>query len=211
LARNTRERIAQGARELFFKEGFDGMRLERLAGELGITKRTIYNHFESKEDLLFAVLEEDLRKWIEDMRITVRDPDLEMGERFLLLQSRAAEHLTHTVRVFPRVMTGPKYEMRRRVISDFMGELAGVMTEVVDLARRTGYLLPDTDPELMAHVLINIGDGLPDHCDIASVPYDAPTLLTESVRMVLCGVLTELGRRRLEEMGLAPGIKNGEA
>jgi AcrR family transcriptional regulator len=211
LARNTNERIIEVARKLFFQEGYDGTRLERLAAELGITKRTIYNHFASKEHLLFAVLELDLQSWIGETRAIVRDPNLEMGERFLLMQSRAVDRLQRTADIFPRAISGPKLRLQGRIISDFVGELAELFAEVVILAKRTGYLLPDTDPRLLSHVLVNIGAGLTKHCEIPSVPYDAPTLLTESVRMVLGGVLTELGRRRLDEIDSAPGGRNGEA
>ena len=211
MARNTRRKIIDGAGKLFFGEGYDGTRLEQLAESLGIAKRTIYNHFESKEDLLLAVLEEDLQGWVNETRRIVREPDLEMGERFLLLQSRAVEQLETMAAILPRVASGPKLAMRGRVISGFVGEISSLIAEVVELAKRTGYLLPDTDPVLFSHVLVNIGAGINQHCEIPTVPYDASTLLTESVRMVLCGSLTELGRERLDEIDFGRGATNGKA
>ena len=84
-----------------------------------------------------------------------------------------------------------------------MGELAGIFAEVVELAKQSGYLLPDVDPLLMSHVLINIGARIAAYCSMPSVPYDTGTLLSESLRMTLAGVLTQLGRERLEELQAA--------
>ncbi len=203
MARNTHERIIAGARALFFALGYDGTRLERLAQKLGITKKTIYNHFRSKEDLLFAVLDADLREWINETRDIVREPELEMGDRFLKLQSRAISALERRARLFPAPSGGIRQRMRARIEAQFVGELAAIFADVVELAKRSGYLLPDVDPILMAHVLINIGARIAAYCSMPSVPYDTGTLLSESLHMTLAGVLTDLGRARLEELRTA--------
>ena len=203
MARNTHARIIAGARALFFALGYDGTRLERLAERLGITKKTIYNHFQSKEDLLFAVLEADLREWIDETRDIVREPGLEMGDRFLRLQSRAVTALQRRAALFPPPGRDVKQKIRARIESQFVGELAALFAEVVELARLSGHLLPDVDPQLMAHVLINMGARIAAYCSMPTVPYTPAALLNESLRMVLSGVLTDLGRERLRQIELA--------
>ena len=209
MARNTRARIIAGARAFFFALGYDGTRLERVAEKLGITKKTIYNHFDSKEELLLAVLEEDLRAWVEETRTIVREPGLEMGERFLRLQSRAVAALQRRAAVFPQVAAGPKQDMRAQMENHFVRELAALFMEMIELAKRSGHLLPDVDPRLMAHVLINMGARIAVYCSIPDVPYDPTTLLNESIRLVFTGVLTELGRQRLSEIGFSGGPTSG--
>src|SRR3954463_15399422 len=49
-------RIASAARRHFLAHGFRGVTMADLAGELGMSKKTLYAHFESKEALLEAVL-----------------------------------------------------------------------------------------------------------------------------------------------------------
>src|SRR3954471_4591531 len=53
----TRERILQAAYELFYAKGFARVGVDAVAGKAGLTKRTLYYHFKSKDDLLAAVLE----------------------------------------------------------------------------------------------------------------------------------------------------------
>src|SRR5438128_11703458 len=51
-----RQRIVEGARAHFFSHGFRSVTMDDLAGELAISKKTLYAHFPSKIALLEAVL-----------------------------------------------------------------------------------------------------------------------------------------------------------
>ena len=53
----TRERILAAAERLFAESGYAGVSMPEIAGASGITAGAIYRHFESKEDLFFAVVE----------------------------------------------------------------------------------------------------------------------------------------------------------
>jgi AcrR family transcriptional regulator len=56
MAADTRTRLIETAQDLFYRDGFHTVGLDRLLAEVGLTKTTFYNHFESKEDLILAVL-----------------------------------------------------------------------------------------------------------------------------------------------------------
>jgi AcrR family transcriptional regulator len=53
----TRHGILDAAYELFYKKGFARVGVDEIAAAAGVTKRTLYYHFESKDELLAAVLE----------------------------------------------------------------------------------------------------------------------------------------------------------
>lgn len=52
----ARRRIIAGARRHFFANGFRRVTMDDLANELGMSKKTLYTHFSSKEELVKAVL-----------------------------------------------------------------------------------------------------------------------------------------------------------
>jgi len=56
-AATTRERLISVAVELFYRHGFQAVGLDRILEGVGITKTAFYKHFESKDDLIVAVLE----------------------------------------------------------------------------------------------------------------------------------------------------------
>lgn len=55
---STRDRLVTAAAELFSKHGFGPIGLDRVIAEVGVTKTTFYNHFESKDELIIAVLDQ---------------------------------------------------------------------------------------------------------------------------------------------------------
>ncbi len=50
------DHIRTVSRDLFFRYGFSKVRMDEIASELHISKKTLYNHFSGKEDVLMAVL-----------------------------------------------------------------------------------------------------------------------------------------------------------
>ena len=53
----TRERIVAAASKLFYGEGIGRVSMDAVAEGAGVTKRTLYYHFRSKDDLVAAYLD----------------------------------------------------------------------------------------------------------------------------------------------------------
>jgi AcrR family transcriptional regulator len=52
--RETRRRITETAFDLFARHGFDGVTVADVATAAGVTEKTVFNHFRSKEDLVYS-------------------------------------------------------------------------------------------------------------------------------------------------------------
>jgi AcrR family transcriptional regulator len=52
----TNQRILDAAYGLFWRQGFLRVSMDEIAARAGITKRTLYQHFRSKDDLMAAAL-----------------------------------------------------------------------------------------------------------------------------------------------------------
>lgn len=57
----ARERLLETATSLFYREGIHAVGVDRILGEAGVTRATMYRHFAGKEDLVVAYLEEEDR------------------------------------------------------------------------------------------------------------------------------------------------------
>lgn len=53
----TRDRIITAATKLFYGEGIGRVSMDAVAAKAGVTKRTLYYHFRSKDDLVAAYLD----------------------------------------------------------------------------------------------------------------------------------------------------------
>jgi AcrR family transcriptional regulator len=58
LGRGARSRILEAAGELFAQQGFNATRINDLHGAARVSKRTLYQHFASKDELILAYLSE---------------------------------------------------------------------------------------------------------------------------------------------------------
>ena len=72
--RDTRERIIQAADRLFYAGSIREVSVDRIAEQAGVTKKTLYYHFRSKDDLLAAYLEARHEPTIERYRAWAAGP-----------------------------------------------------------------------------------------------------------------------------------------
>jgi AcrR family transcriptional regulator len=56
--KNARDRLLAKSIDLFYSRGFNAIGLDQVLREVGVTKTTFYKHFESREDLIIAALEQ---------------------------------------------------------------------------------------------------------------------------------------------------------
>jgi AcrR family transcriptional regulator len=74
-ARPTRTRIIEAAAKLYYGEGIRSVSVDAVAEKAGVTKRTLYYHFKSKDDLIAAYLDardqpnlKTFARWFQDTK-----------------------------------------------------------------------------------------------------------------------------------------------
>lgn len=72
----NRIRIIQAAHGMFNTRGYRSVTMKELADKLGMSKKTIYQYFSSKEDIATAVVEESMKRLDEVAKI-IEIPNLE--------------------------------------------------------------------------------------------------------------------------------------
>lgn len=81
MARETKEKIMKAALELFSKKGYLGTSMSDIAAEIGITKGALYKHYENKQTIFDAIIEEMEQldaKWAREYGM----PEDEAGEAY---------------------------------------------------------------------------------------------------------------------------------
>ncbi|MFC5768883.1 TetR/AcrR family transcriptional regulator [Thauera sinica] len=61
----------EAAAKLFYERGYEGATVREIAREAGITSGSIFYHFESKEEILAAVLRQGMEEGVAIVRVTV--------------------------------------------------------------------------------------------------------------------------------------------
>lgn len=90
--KNRRDLIINVAEEAFIEHGYDDARIDQIALDAGYTKATLYNYFESKDDLYAAVLSktyERMQETIEGYLKNNTSYEIQaMGEAYLAFVNR---------------------------------------------------------------------------------------------------------------------------
>src|SRR6478672_9379956 len=69
----TRQKLVEAATRRFYRDGFRNVGIDQILTDVGISKTAFYKHFESKEDLMLAALE-DQNRWLQEtFRTMIRD------------------------------------------------------------------------------------------------------------------------------------------
>jgi AcrR family transcriptional regulator len=105
-----KSRIRQATIKLIGEKGYDGTSIAEIAGEAGITKPMVYYYYESKANLLIAILEELNNSNIAAIEAVIKREDLSAGERVRLLLVQQFERVSsapEVLRFFHRLLSAP--------------------------------------------------------------------------------------------------------
>lgn len=78
----AKERIIQEARNLFLRLGIRSVSMDEIATQMGISKKTLYQHFQDKNQLVDLVLEEQIKQMQAETIQAVHSSSNAIGEIF---------------------------------------------------------------------------------------------------------------------------------
>ena len=76
---NTKQEILDAALELFSVQGFEATSIAQIAGTVGIRKASLYSHFENKQAILDALVQEVLEQYEEHSLFARADWEKDAG------------------------------------------------------------------------------------------------------------------------------------
>ena len=157
---NRKQEILNAALELFSVQGFEATSIAQIAGAVGIRKASLYSHFENKQAILDALVQEVLERYEEHSLFARADQEKDAGS-LPQTSDDAVQMIQGQIRY---ILHDPAISRARKmlVIEQFQNqELAklqtkqnysdvlGYFTDLVKQLIRQGVLAED-DPEIMA-------------------------------------------------------------
>jgi len=85
-------RIREQARNLFMKYGIRSVSMDDIAVQLGMSKKTIYQYFRDKDELVEAIVEQDVNETRSDCQLCLQNSSNAVEEVFLTMD-KMVEHL----------------------------------------------------------------------------------------------------------------------
>lgn len=95
--RRRRDNVIKTAEKFFINQGYDQTIVDQIALEAGYSKASIYNYFESKDDLFIAVVSITFEKLFQIMENTLNQPDVKfelrsLGDAYLTFVDEYPDH-----------------------------------------------------------------------------------------------------------------------
>ncbi|WP_405182727.1 TetR/AcrR family transcriptional regulator [Nocardia sp. NBC_01377] len=91
MATRARQRLLTTAEDLFYAEGIRAVGVDRLLQESGVGRASFYRHFDGKDALVVAVLEDRDRRWLAWLRESVDAENRAPAERPLAVFDALAQ------------------------------------------------------------------------------------------------------------------------
>jgi AcrR family transcriptional regulator len=161
--RKTRQQLTDTATEMFLERGFDSVRVSEIAEACGVSEKTVFNYFPTKESLILdhpdatlaalrtALADPDPGVTPIDAVLRILADDLNAVISWLGAQADRAEAISHFRRFGALIQTTPSLRAYQR---DMTEQLIGVAAEV--LADRAGMSAADPEPQIAATALVGL-------------------------------------------------------
>ncbi len=187
--RPSANRVISAARKQFFAHGFRTVRMDDIAAELGMSKKTLYAHFPSKTALVQTIMQEKFSEVEADLsRLESTDEqNVETALRNMLdcVQRHTAEIQPPFVRDIGRELPElfQVIEQRRRdLIRRHFGEL-------FKKGQRTGLIRNDIPVHLIIEILLGAVQTIMNPPKLAELGLTVEAGYSSIIRIVLEGAL----------------------
>lgn len=139
------EEIMDACVRLHETMSFRDINLKEISGETSISRPSIYNYFQTKEEILLGVLEREYRRWDDDLRQIIRNHQ-EMTEDEL---ARALGESLEDRKLLLEIQATDLYEIeensRQDKLNDFKKAFLAVIDSVDGVLKKFFPLMTDED------------------------------------------------------------------
>ena len=150
----TRQRLSDTATAMFLEHGFDAVRVTEIAAACGVSEKTVYNYFPTKEALLldrFDGTTAALRAALADPALTPIAAALRVLDADLAAMTARAVPRERLARFRALIDATPSLRAYQRDALDELTALAAAA-----LAERYGYQPDDPEPRIAASALLGL-------------------------------------------------------
>ncbi|WP_259069521.1 TetR/AcrR family transcriptional regulator [Mucilaginibacter sp. X4EP1] len=148
------ERIIQGGEELFLTAGIKSVTMDDIARHLGMSKKTIYQFFKDKNELVIALTEKKLKEDEEQMADIISKSNNVIEEMINMMKC--------SEEIFSRINPIVIHDMQKyhpdawKQFQNFKSSvMVHTLEELLTKGIKQGYIRPDIDVKIIARMRMN--------------------------------------------------------
>lgn len=198
---DAKELIISFVREKFLSGGFARLSVDEISSGLAISKKTLYKHFGSKEDLIYQVADRvmgEAREQLSGILSSDHDFITKLNELMTFLGFQIAhfgsvvllDFRKHAPDLFRRVQ-----QFRRERIHEVLGKL-------LLQGMREGHIRPDVNVRVFMLAFLSAVENILQPATLAQESFSVHEGLRSILAIFFHGILTEEASTRLEQLQL---------
>jgi AcrR family transcriptional regulator len=188
-------RIRRAARSRLFASGYSALTMDELAHDLGMSKKTLYRHFRSKDELIDSIIEEIGQAIRDRMDSVLTDPKLDFTGKLCALidvvgsnLALASPGMLHDLQRFAPQLYQKIDDLRQRNVPYVFGRL--IRTGLAE-----GKVRPEIDPAFAVEFWLQAIRGLV-HPDVLERTQLTPRhTLERAIHLFFGGLLSPAARK----------------
>ena len=191
-----REKILEKVEEKFFANGFKNINLDDIAKELGISKRTIYEQFGSKTDLIEQMLIEKHSRFMqsidEKLQKIIENKDIWISDEFRSIWKIIANHSSS---FSPTVVEDIKRYASHIYTKcpHFGDDQDRIFDKIFDIGVERGFVKPNINRTILFKIMRNSFLNILNFETMKTLPFTAEEVIEQIYEIILTGSLTEGG------------------
>jgi AcrR family transcriptional regulator len=203
--RAQKERILEAVRNRILAEGFSRLSVDDIADMFGMSKKTFYKFFPTKEDLIYQVADRIMAEGrVSLSRIVGSDKDFiakihELMSFVMLQSTRISKALQDDVKRYAPDLWNRIEEFRTHRISD-------VFSHLVEQGIKEGHVRSDVNKRIFLLVVLGSIRNVVNPTILAQESFSAREAIDNVLTLFFTGILTEQGRGKFAQLRAADRI-----
>ena len=153
----TKRRVLDAAAKVFAESGFEGSRIAQIAKAAGLSVGAIYNHYQSKAELLAAVVERHSAAELSQL-LAAEEPAGVLD--LIAAQGRRLDAAPRGAPLLAEVILAARRDPdSAEILRHEVANREHLMAEFVRFGQSTGDVVTDADPDVVARFCLMLGLG----------------------------------------------------
>ena len=193
-------RIVRQAREHFFSHGYSQCTMDELAAELGMSKKTLYVHFASKEALVRAVIEDLGREVRASADALIANRRLNFAEKLRGFAEGMAERMTRMNPLLLRDLQRFAPEVYQLVAKMREENIPYVFGRFIEEGQLAGLVRTDLRTDFAVTFFLQAMHGLLTPATMDRLGMTPREIAPRAIELLFAGLLTPAGRQEHEKL-----------
>ena len=184
-----------------FREGFSRLSIDQLVSDLGMSKKTFYKIFRSKDDMLSQIVDRTLG----EVRLffgEIAGSDRDFLEKLTAILTIVAEQIGRVGKPLQEDLQKYRPDLWKRVEDFRRQRLTQTLAPLIDQGIEEGYVRSDVNKRVFLFAYIGAIQNLITPQVLVQESFSAQDALRGIVGIFFQGILTDHGRKQLAQISI---------